>query len=223
MSDDTTLPFASAAAPLAARIRQRKQPIQARSRATVAILQEAAIQVLRRDGYAALTTTAVAARAGVSVGTLYQYYPDKASLITALKARYFEGMLEAVRTALAATPPPAPPAARLRAGLAALLRFKADSLDLAVGLRPAFDDVAAAGHLEAVLAPFARLLQTALTDRQPASPDLAWRAGLLTATLERAVTHTVWTAPERLADPATLDALCAMASGLLDSSPRAAD
>ena len=66
------------------RIRQRKQPVQGRSRVTTEALLEATLQVLVRDGYGRLTTTRVADRAGVSVGTLYQYFPDKRSLVMAL-------------------------------------------------------------------------------------------------------------------------------------------
>ena len=54
----------------------RKTPIQARSTVTVEAISEATIQVLLSHGAERLTTTRVAERAGVSVGTLYQYYPN---------------------------------------------------------------------------------------------------------------------------------------------------
>ena len=56
-------------------LKPRKTPRQARSAATVEAIFEATIQVLLVDGYAGLTTTRVAGRAGVSVGTMYQYFP----------------------------------------------------------------------------------------------------------------------------------------------------
>jgi AcrR family transcriptional regulator len=62
----------------------RKTPTQARSAVTVQAISEAAIQVLLSHGLERLTTTRVAARAGVSVGTLYQYYPNKQSLLFAV-------------------------------------------------------------------------------------------------------------------------------------------
>ncbi len=62
----------------------RKTPIQARSTATVEAITEATIQVLLSHGPERLTTTRVAERAGVSVGTLYQYYPNKQSLLFAV-------------------------------------------------------------------------------------------------------------------------------------------
>src|SRR5215468_8747419 len=59
----------------------RKAPVQARSVVTVEAISEATIQVLLSHGTDRLTTTRVAERAGVSVGTLYQYYPNKQSLL----------------------------------------------------------------------------------------------------------------------------------------------
>ena len=62
----------------------RKTPVQARSTFTVEAISEATIQVLLSHGADRLTTSRVAARAGVSVGTLYQYYPNKRSLLFAV-------------------------------------------------------------------------------------------------------------------------------------------
>ncbi|MGA8937564.1 MAG: TetR/AcrR family transcriptional regulator [Acidobacteriaceae bacterium] len=61
----------------------RKTPIQARSSASVEAILQATLQVLVSVGKERLTTTRVAQRAGVSVGTLYQYYPNKSSLLQA--------------------------------------------------------------------------------------------------------------------------------------------
>ncbi len=66
---------------------QRRSPRQARSRATWEAIVEAASQVLERDGAAAFTTGAVAERAGVSIGTLYQYFPDKQAILAAAAKR----------------------------------------------------------------------------------------------------------------------------------------
>jgi AcrR family transcriptional regulator len=61
----------------------RKTPVQARATVTVEAISEATIQVLLSQGVKRLTTTRVADRAGVSVGTRYQYFPNKKSLLFA--------------------------------------------------------------------------------------------------------------------------------------------
>jgi AcrR family transcriptional regulator len=66
---------------------QRRKPKQARARATVEAILEAAAQILERDGTAGYNTNAIAERAGVSVGTLYQYFPDKQAILMATAAR----------------------------------------------------------------------------------------------------------------------------------------
>lgn len=64
-------------------LQPRKMPVQARSTASVDAILQATIQVLVAVGKERLTTTLVAQRAGVSVGTLYQYFPNKSSLLQA--------------------------------------------------------------------------------------------------------------------------------------------
>lgn len=73
-------------------LKPRKQPVQARSEATLEVIFEATIQVLLTSGGQTLNTTRVAERAGVSVGTLYQYFPNKHALIAALLKKYLEDM-----------------------------------------------------------------------------------------------------------------------------------
>ena len=74
----------------------RKQPVQARSSASVDAILEATIQVLLQVGKEQLTTTRVAARAGVSVGTLYQYFPNKSALLQAVLKQHFAQIIDAV-------------------------------------------------------------------------------------------------------------------------------
>lgn len=80
----------------------RKQPVQARSVATVDAILLACIQVLVRVGKEKLTTTLVASRAGVSVGTLYQYFPNKRSMLQAVLRRHLNAVTEAVEQTCAA-------------------------------------------------------------------------------------------------------------------------
>lgn len=87
--------------PIAAQpaLHPRKTPVQARSAATVDAILEATIQVLLALGKENLTTTAVAHRAGVSVGTLYQYFPNKRALLQASLKRHMEDVGQSITQA----------------------------------------------------------------------------------------------------------------------------
>jgi len=76
----------------------RKSPLQARSAASVDAILKATIQVLLKVGKERLTTTRVAARAGVSVGTLYQYFPNKSALLRAALQRHMDEIGLALET-----------------------------------------------------------------------------------------------------------------------------
>jgi AcrR family transcriptional regulator len=78
-------------------LKPRKRPVQARSETTVLAIHEASIQVLLAVGYRKLTTTRVAERAGVSVGTLYQYFPNRQALIRAVLERYLAEMAASIQ------------------------------------------------------------------------------------------------------------------------------
>src|SRR6516162_6999751 len=79
---------------------KRRIPRQARAEETVAAILEGAAQVLEAGGLAAFTTNAVAERAGVSIGTLYQYFADKNAVLLALAQQQMQATLKAVRRAL---------------------------------------------------------------------------------------------------------------------------
>ena len=93
----------------ASRLEPRRAPLQRRSVETVQAILEASAQVFERHGYANGTTNRIAERAGVSIGTLYQYFPNKDAILVALTERHLqEGMrlLGPVMRALAEDPPP---------------------------------------------------------------------------------------------------------------------
>jgi AcrR family transcriptional regulator len=72
------------------RLRPRKQPRQQRSERTRDQILEAAVQVFSRYGYARGTTNRIAENAGISIGSLYQYYPNKDAILTELASRHLD-------------------------------------------------------------------------------------------------------------------------------------
>jgi AcrR family transcriptional regulator len=87
------------ASPPPAHLTPRKRPRQARAAVTLSAIFEATIQVLLVDGPRRLTTTRVAERAGVSVGTLYQYFPHKQALFYGLNEHYLDVLAEKIENA----------------------------------------------------------------------------------------------------------------------------
>lgn len=75
------------------RARPRKAPRQARSREMVETILEAAARVFIRRGYASATTNRIAEAAGISVGSLYQYFPSKDAIAVELLRRYRETLI----------------------------------------------------------------------------------------------------------------------------------
>ena len=76
----------------------RKHPIQKQSRETVEVILEAATQVFIQMGYSAGTTNRIAERAGLSIGSLYQYFPNKDAILVSLAERHLtESVNEIIR------------------------------------------------------------------------------------------------------------------------------
>jgi AcrR family transcriptional regulator len=97
--------------------KMRKTPAQSRSRATVEVVLEAAVQLLESGGEHGFNTNALAERAGVSIGTLYRYFPDKQAILVALARRE----MEAVNATMSASADRSPGVARDRAIIRAFL------------------------------------------------------------------------------------------------------
>jgi AcrR family transcriptional regulator len=79
----------------------RKEASQERSRATVDALVEATARILVREGFDKASTNRIAQEAGVSIGSLYQYYPSKEALVVALIDRHNREIMQVVRGTLA--------------------------------------------------------------------------------------------------------------------------
>jgi AcrR family transcriptional regulator len=82
------------------RTKPRKSPTQQRSQLTVTALLEATAHILVKEGYESASTNRIAAAAGVSIGSLYQYFPSKEALVAAVVDRHMQEMLELLRAAV---------------------------------------------------------------------------------------------------------------------------
>lgn len=80
-------------------LKPRKKPRQARAAATLEAIFEATLQILVAVGPRRLTTTRVAERAGVSVGSMYQYFPHKQALFYALSQNYLDALARRIEDA----------------------------------------------------------------------------------------------------------------------------
>ena len=117
-------------------ISARKQPKQARSAQLVAAILEAASRVLVRDGARRFTAARVAETAGISVGSLYQYFPNKEAILFRLQAEEWDQTMDHLRHILgdASMQPPA----RLKTAVAAFFRSECDE----AAFRSALEDAA---------------------------------------------------------------------------------
>lgn len=88
-----------------ATVKARRIPRQCRSQSTVDALLTAATQILARDGFEGFTTTATAERAGVSIGSLYQYYRNSDALLGAVAARELQRFAQEIATSFGSAMP----------------------------------------------------------------------------------------------------------------------
>ena len=122
------------------RFEPRKTPVQPRAAVTVGAISEATIQILLKQGVNRLTTTRVAERAGVSVGTLYQYYPNKQSLLFAVLAEHLDKVATAVEAACEQARNQ-PLADMIRPVVEAFVDAKMERIDMSVALYQIAADV----------------------------------------------------------------------------------
>jgi len=160
----------------------RKQPQQARSTELVAAILDAAVQVLAKEGAQRFTTARVAEKAGVSVGSLYQYFPNKAAILFRLQSDEWRQTSELLRGILedVARPPPE----RLRMLVHAFIRSECDEAAMRVALHdaaPLYRDAPEAQDRESGERTVAAFMREALPAASDATRTLAGE--LITTTL----------------------------------------
>ncbi|WAS90883.1 TetR/AcrR family transcriptional regulator [Nannocystis punicea] len=200
-------------------VKRRRNPIQSRGQATVDAIVEAAAQILARKGPTAATTNAVAARAGVSIGTLYQYFADRDALLQEIGRRHVAEMQAVLAGALGGIDGlPLPEAVeRLVAAIVASHR-------VAPRLHQALHQSLARDHLDTIDA-FEVAVEAMVSRALAGRDELDLPAPELTATvlvrgLGGLIRTTLRREPERLDDPALARAMRAMILGTLGESRR---
>ncbi|MBB2166428.1 TetR family transcriptional regulator [Gluconacetobacter sp. 1b LMG 1731] len=201
-----------------AQISSRKQPRQTRSMELVASVMEAAVQVLAAEGAQRFTMARVAERAGVSVGSLYQYFPNKAAILFRLQSDEWARTAEILRGILEQRV--TPPLDRLRMAVHAFIRSECEE----TGVRMALDDAAplyrGAPEAHDALKAGAAIMQAFMREVLPdASADQRALAGGLVELTIRSVGKSYSETPctpieiEAFAE-AMADMLCAYLEGL---------
>jgi AcrR family transcriptional regulator len=117
------------------RVSLRKQPKQARSNDLVAAILDAAVQVLTAEGAQRFTTARVAERAGVSVGSLYQYFPNKAAILFRLQSDEWRATSDLMRDILEDRTKP--PLERVRTLVHAFIRSECEEAEIRGALNDA--------------------------------------------------------------------------------------
>ncbi|ALN93670.1 TetR family transcriptional regulator [Lysobacter gummosus] len=183
----------------APRISSRKQPKQARSNQLVAAILQAAAQVLAVEGAQRFTTARVAERAGVSVGSLYQYFPNKAAILFRLQSDEWQQTTDLLGLILKDVGKP--PQERLRALVHAFLRSECEEAQMRVALNDAAPLYRDAPETKKARARGERTLQAFMREILPNTPTAArMRAGDLIgttlSTVGKQFSETPRTAPE---------------------------
>jgi AcrR family transcriptional regulator len=197
----------------------RKRPRQARSIATVDTILEATARVLVKHGFDGLTTNHVAVAAGVSVGSVYQYFPNKEALVGALIERHATSMNAKIAAELARVAA-LPMAQAVRAMIE--LTIRAHSVNPAlhrvlieqvprVGRMARIAELQAITHSTIVAVLTARQSELAIRN-----PDVA--AFLLVAAIEAVSHKAALFQPERFTDPVLIDEATALVTRYLGIS-----
>jgi AcrR family transcriptional regulator len=175
--------------PRSARISSRKEPRQARSTELVGAILEAAAQVLATEGAQRFTTARVAEKAGVSVGSLYQYFPNKASILFKLQSDEWRRTSNLLRVILEDAQRPA--LERLRTLVHTFIRSECDEAAMRVALNDAAPLYRDAPEAREARASGDRTLQIFMREALPeASESARALAGeLITATLSKVGKH----------------------------------
>ena len=172
-----------------AQISSRKRPKQARSTDLVAAILEAAAQVLAKEGAPRFTTARVAERAGVSVGSIYQYFPNKAAILFRLQSDEWRSTSDLLRAIVEKKS--RPPSERLRDLVHAFIRSECEEAAMRVALNDAAPLYRDAPEAREARASGDRIMQGFMREALPevSESTRALAADLITTTLSKLGKH----------------------------------
>jgi len=201
----------------------RKRPRQARSKATVDTILAATARVLVRRGFDRLTTNAVADAAGVSIGSLYQYFPNKEALVAALIEATLDRKSSALQAELARVAT-LPVAEAVRAVIGLAIANYSTEPELTRVLLQQVPRVGRMARISELQLTTHRMVTALLDARRGelAIRDPETAAFVLVAAIEGIAQRAALGDPDRLRDPTLVDEVISLVTRYLGASVNAA-
>lgn len=188
-------------------LKPRKKPTQTRSTVTVDAIVEATIRILRQEGWGACTTTRISALAGVSVGSLYQYFPNRNAIAVEIirqRTRTYLAAVLAADLSGAVTPEGA-----VDTAITAFVIEKRKGLDVSLALRDALPEVQGRQTIIEEARRFVPALQAKLAAAGAVAPDTT-RLAVALAAVEGAVWEMIEQDASAIERPEAIAALSAV-------------
>lgn len=194
---------------------RRRSPVQKRSQATVNAILEATAQVLVEHGYAKASTNKIARRAGVSIGTVYEYFPDKDAVVMALLDALVRETLERLQKEMALLLPESLPVAtrrwlRMAVGM---MRERRELVRTIVEQVPRWDEVAPVRDVERKMIEFSRTLARDTNRHFASHRNLEAALFLVSGMIRAAVLRIVLEKPDHLTEDELIDELADIVTG----------
>ena len=191
---------------------RRREPRQRRSQELITVLLTATERLLLSEGLEGTTSQRIAELAGVSIGSLYQYFPTSLAVLRALLERHLEEIGGEIAEAMGVATDPADLVEKV---LGAFLHAKQQRGALSLALRRIESLIEGQLVEQEALRHLTTMFLARLQTLQPTGGPPAWQVEMRLAAIAGAVGHVLASAPERLADPDLKDALVQMTLGVV--------
>jgi AcrR family transcriptional regulator len=196
-------------------LRARRDPAQERSRQTVDAIVEAAGQLLVEHGRIGVTTNAVAERAGASIGSVYQYFPNKEAIFAALQERHRDQVMPLIQHTIARLGDPGLDVADAMVGLMrAMAELHADAPERLRAISQELHEEISGAEIQAFSEATTKILATRFNRTEDDVRPIAWLACVTLGNVGRTLVHH----PPALDVEQLLAALAGMLRGLFATS-----